>query len=51
MYLGVENELVLVSGSNLTWVLCYVRPQIDMESSQIDVLIMLYKTTKSPLTE
>ena len=31
--LGVENDLVLVSGSKLAWILCDdVRPQIDTES-------------------
>ena len=39
MHLWVENDLVLAPGSKLTWIWCdNVRPQIDRESSQIDVL-------------
>ena len=50
--LGVKNDLVLVSRSKLTWISCDDgRPHIDMESWQIDVLVMFYKTTQSPLTE
>ena len=30
--MGVENDLVVVSGSNLAWFLGDVRPEIDMES-------------------
>ena len=39
MRLWVENDLVLAPGPKLTWIWCdNVRPQIDRESSQIDVL-------------
>ena len=35
LFQGIEKNLVLVSGSELTWILCdHVRPQIDTESWQ-----------------
>ena len=41
---AVEYDLVLVSGSKFTWILCYVRPPIDMESWQINVLVVFCNT-------
>ena len=38
--MGVENDSVLVSGSELALILCDVRPQIYVESQQIDVFVI-----------